>query len=199
MGAGGAGGSDMMLGPAMPLPLVVDSTFAASGFMGDGATPGAITLTNDCAARAPGNIGKCSKFTYTPINGDAEAGTLGMGWGGVYWQSPANNWGTLPGAHIASGATKVTFYAAGAKGGEVVTFIVGGITGPNYQDPPKVELANQVLTTTMTQYSIDLTGFTYVSVIGGFGWTMEAKAGADAGTFDPTPVTFSVDGIQWVQ
>jgi len=196
VGAGGAGGAGGMavLEPASPLPLVVDTFYARSGFMGDGATPGAIVLAADCPMRAPGGIGMCSKFTYNPI----AAGPLG--WGGVYWQSPANNWGTMPGKHIEAGATKVTFYAAGAKGGEVVTFLVGGIGmgADPYQDPPSVKLANQVLTTTMTAYSIDLTGFTYVSVIGGFGWTIEAPA-VDAGAFDPTPITFYVDGIQWVK
>jgi len=185
------------------LPIVVDDLFAASGFMGDGANPGAIVLANaptDCPARAPGNpVGKCSKFTYTPVNAGNPQAFMPAGWGGVYWQAPANNWGTLPGQHIEAGATKVTFYAAGAKGGEVVSFIAGGIMGTAYQDPPKVELGNQVLTTTMTAYSIDLTGLTYEGIIGGFGWTIEAKAGADAGLFDPTPVSFYVDGIQWVK
>jgi hypothetical protein len=160
--------------------------------MGDGATPNTIVLAADCPMRAPGNIGKCSKFTYTPIVGSMN------NWAGVYWQSPANNWGDSPGHHIEAGATKLTFYAAGAKGGETVSFIAGGIMGAGYQDPPKVELSNQVLTTTMTQYSIDLTGYTYVSIIGGFGWTIEAKALGDGG-FDTTPITFYVDGIQWVK
>jgi hypothetical protein len=191
-GVGGAGGS-AVLEPATPLPLVVDTFYAASGYMGDGATPGAV-VAGACTMRAPGNIGNCSKFTYTPI-----AASL-MGWGGVYWQAPANNWGMMPGKHIEAGATKVTFYAAGAKGGEVVSFVVGGIGmgADPYQDPSKKELVNQVLTTTMTQYTIDLTGFTYVSIIGGFGWTIAATQ-VDAGAYDPTPVSIYIDGIQWVK
>jgi hypothetical protein len=192
VGMGGMAGMAPPLEPAIPLPVVIDTYYAASGFMGDGATPNTIVLGADCPMRAPGMIGKCSKFTYTPA-------AAGVGWGGVYWQAPANNWGDLaPGKHIEAGATKVTFYAAGAKGGEVVTFIAGGIMGTNYQDPPKMQLPNQVLTTTMTQYSIDLTGYNYVSIIGGFGWTIEAKALGDGG-FDSTPITFYVDGIQWVK
>jgi len=158
----GAGGSGAVLGPAAPLPVVVDDLFTPTGFMGDGAMPGAIVLGNgptDCTTRAPGTaIGKCSKFTYTPIVASL------MGWGGVWWQNSPNNWGMMPGQHIEAGATKVTFYAAGAKGGEVVSFIASGVGmgADPYQDPGKVELGNQVLTTTMTQYSIDLTGLTYV-------------------------------------
>jgi hypothetical protein len=97
----GAGGTAVAMCPppdaAIPLPVVVDTFYAASGYMGDGATMGSIAATADCPMRGPGNIGNCAKFTYTPIAG-------GLMWGGVYWQSPANNWGTLPGKHIEAGA-----------------------------------------------------------------------------------------------
>jgi hypothetical protein len=196
-GVGGAGGSGPppVMGPITPLPVVVDSSYAASGYMGDGMMAGSIVADVTCPARGPGNIGKCSKFTYTPVAMST------YGWGGVYWQYPANNWGTMQGERIAPGATKVTFYAAGAKGGEKVNFFVGGLataTGAVYQDPVKVSLDAQVLTTTMTAYTINLTGFTYDAIIGGFGWSIEAPAGADAGAYDPTPIVFYVDGIQWV-
>jgi hypothetical protein len=90
-------------------------------------------------------------------------------WGGVYWQYPVNNWGPLPGKNIEPGATRVTFYAAGNKGGEVVDFLAGGIVGGPCPDFPAVHLIVS-LTTTMTQYSIDLSGITYTSVIGAFAW-----------------------------
>ncbi len=202
-GASGAGGADVgtggsagapLQGPITPLPLTVSAFYAASGYMGDGMVATSIVADHTCPTRAPGNIGDCFKFVYTP------QAVSTYGWGGVYWQSPANNWGTSVGTRIATGATKVSFYAAGAKGGEMISFFVGGITGSMFQDPNKVATIPETvtLTTTMTAYSIDLTGYTYDAIIGGFGWSAAATAAGDAGTFDPTPITFYVDGIQWV-
>jgi len=177
--------------PPAPLPYQVDSIHIASGYMGDGATPGAIVEdpTMSCMTSRPAAaVGKCHKFTYAPVAG-------GLLWAGVYWQSPVNNWGMQAGKRVAPGATKVTFYAAGAKGGEIVTFIVGESTTSLYTDG--VSASNQItLTTTMTKYSLDITGQMYDGVIGGFGWTAAAPAGgaADAAA---ASVTFTVDSIQW--
>jgi len=191
-GTGGAGGAS----DASPLPFVVDSLFIASGYMGDGATPGAILQDDNmtCAPSRPaGAVGHCHKFTYTPIpNPDAA-----VPWGGVYWQYPVNNWGALPGKRIAQGATKVTFLAAGAVGGESVRFLVGGILpqpllGLVNGDTVNVNLT-VVLTNTMTPYLIDLTGQSYDAVLGGFGWVIEVPVGST------TPVAFTVDSIRWEQ
>src|SRR6266436_5043744 len=54
------------------------------------------------------------------------------GWAGVYWQKPANNWGDKSGraGYDLRGATKLTFWARGEKGGERVhEFRMGGIVG----------------------------------------------------------------------
>jgi len=181
-GAGGSGGGDV---PAA-LPFVVDSVFIASGFMGDGSSPGAITQDDNmtCVASRPaGATGHCHKFTYTPA---------ALAWGGVYWQYPVNNWGASPGKRIAAGATKVTFYAAGAVGGESIKFIVGGMMGMANVDTVNASL-QVALTTTMTPYIIDLTGQTYDAVLGGFGWVAEAPVGSTA------PIAFTVDSITWAQ
>jgi len=187
-GTGGAGGSGSTDTPS-PLPFVVDSLFVASGYMGDGASPGAITQDDNmtCVASRPmGAVGHCHKFTYTPVTPDA-----GAGWGGVYWQYPVNNWGAMPGKRIAQGATKITFVASGAKGGETVKFIAGGITGMANNDTLNVNLS-VVLTTTPTPYIIDLTAQTYDAVLGGFGWVID-------GMGSTTPITFTVDNIRWEQ
>jgi hypothetical protein len=78
-------------------------------------------------------------------------------------------------------------------GGEVVSFLAGGIAGMNmsYTDSCKATLMSQTLTTTWTQYSIDLTGQTYSQVLGGFGWTMAGP------TVAGTPQKFFVDDIKW--
>jgi hypothetical protein len=135
------------------------------------------------ASRPPGSTGHCHKFTITPST---------FAWGGVYWQYPVNNWGASPGKRIAPGATKVTFYASGAAGGESVKFVVGGMSGLTYSDTAKAEVS-VVLTTTPTPYIIDLTGQTYDAVLGGFGFAAEVPVGSTA------PIVFTVDSIRWEQ
>lgn len=194
-GAGGTAPSTMgnPNDPPAPLPYQVDSLHIASGYMGDGATPGAIAEdpTMSCMTSRPtGAVGKCHKFTYTPVTG-------GPGWAGVYWQFPVNNWGMQAGKRVAPGATKITFFAAGAKGGEDVKFIVGENTTALYTDGASGS-TEAMLTTTMTKYTIDITGQMYDGVIGAFGWTAAAPAGAGADAA-PISITFTVDSIQWEQ
>jgi hypothetical protein len=176
------------------LPFAVDSVYVASGYMGDGAQPGSITLTpspsvadTTCGGdrAGPGSVGQCHVATYAPVSG-------GVGWGGVYWQYPVNNWGTMMGYAVPSGATAVSFWAKGQTGGEKVTFLIGGISSPGnpYQDTISAK-SPVALTTTWTQYAIDLSGKTYSTVIGGFGWQMSAMDVSSA------PAKFFVDGIEW--
>jgi hypothetical protein len=185
---------DMAMPPAATLPFAVDTAFAPSGFMGDGQMTGAITMlpakmgdSRDCDGQRGSStaVGICHTITYTPPT------TGGMGWAGVYWQYPSNNWGTKAGFPMPPGATKVTFQAKGAKGGEIVKFLAGGIinAGSPYTDSVKATVS-ATLTTSWAPYTIDLTGQSYAQVIGGFGWTMAAM---DAGTSG----TFYVDDIQW--
>ena len=65
----------------------------------------------------------CIKFGYQAQGGG--------GWAGIFWQNPANNWGSRPGAgYDLSRYKKLTFWARGEKGGEVLTEVkVGGIKG----------------------------------------------------------------------
>jgi hypothetical protein len=194
-GTGGAGTGGLMEGgssdsPAT-LPFAVDQYYAASGFMGDGATPGLIVLDNTCRDPRPASaMGQCYRFTY-------QRGAAG--WGGVYWQYPANNWGATPGKRIAPGATRIRFYAAGAAGGEPVSFIAFGVGVGDatavYRDPPTVTVT-QTLTTTMTPYEITLTGQTYDAVIGGFGW-VSPPAGVTLPSDAGAPLVFYVDDIEW--
>ena len=169
-----------------PLPLTVSDVFAPSGYMGDGATPGAIQVdTTACKTPRPAAaLGDCYKVTYT-------LGTLG--WAGVYWQYPANNWGASPGKQIAAGATKVAFYAAGAAGGELLQFLAGGENDGTlpYHDAFKVT-QNQTLTTSLAPYTVDLTGHAYdTGVLGGFAWIATAPLGSTA------PIVFYLDAIAW--
>ncbi len=175
-------------------PFVVDSFFVASGFMGDGETAGTIAMipakptdNSDCQGNraTPGAVGVCHDVTYTP------PASAGKGWGGVFWQYPANNWGTKAGYSIPPGASKVSFWAKGAAGGEQVTFLAGGIAGAGsmYQDTVKSQI-KATLTSAWAQYSIDISGQMYTQVLGGFGWTMTATSVTTSGHF-------YVDGIEW--
>ena len=76
-------------------------------------------------------------------------------------------------------------------GGEKVTFLAGGIinAGSMYTDSLKAS-TTATLTNAWAPYSIDLTGQTYSSVLGAFGWTMVATDAGASGTF-------FVDDIQW--
>jgi hypothetical protein len=203
---GGGGEKDMAQPPPPPgpdmtvlptLPFAVDAVFVASGFMGDGESQGPLTIkpstpgdSTDCNGDRPSTTaaGICHMVTYVPPDPAVK------GWAGIYWQYPDGNWGTIPGYSLPSGATRVTFQAKGSKGGEVISFFVGGIINPMnpYSDTVKASV-KVTLTNAWAPYVIDLTGQSYTSVLGGFGWSMAADdAKASSGVF-------YIDDIQWVE
>jgi len=119
--------------------------------------------------------------------------TQNQGWAGVYWQNPANNWGTKKGGFDLTGMTKVTFWARGAKGGEVIQkFIVGGIKG-TYADTATVEMGPIELTDTWKQYTINLAGKDLSSIIGGFGFVVNADTNPDGARFYIDNIKFEAD------
>lgn len=191
----GGGTMDMaMMQVTGSLPFVVDTVFVTSGFEGDGNMAGPIKMvpsvpgdSTDCNGMRSSTTaaGACHVVTYMP----PATGTAG--WGGVLWQYPANNWGSKAGFTLPAGATKVSFQAKGAKGGEKVTFLAGGIIGAGMPHTDSLKASVTVtLTNAWAPYTIDISGQTYSQVLGGFGWTMVAT---DAGTM----ASFSVDDIQW--
>ncbi|MFA5317836.1 MAG: hypothetical protein WC369_10510, partial [Dehalococcoidales bacterium] len=122
---------------------------------------------------APHSGVTCIKVTYS-----AEQ-KQGAGWAGVYWQNPANNWGTQPGGFDLKGAKKLVFWAKGAKGGEkIAEFKIGGITG-EYGDSDCAGISDVTLTTDWKEYSIDLTGKDLSSISGGFCWVANAASNAE--------------------
>jgi hypothetical protein len=178
--------------PSIALPFYVSDQFLPTGFMGPSLT--SITLSHDATLcktpRQTGAGGDCYTATWAPLLGDA-----GSSWAGVYWQSPANNWGSKPGKPIAPGATKVSFYAAGAKGGESIQLCAGGINSPAgsaslpYSDSFTVKQPAITLTTDWAPYSISLQGTSYTSVLGAFCWVATTTASES--------VTFYLDDIKW--
>ena len=132
--------------------------FAPSGWMGDF---GDIKLNQSCSEN-PKTGKTCMKITYTAEMKQA------AGWTGIFWQQPANNWGDKKGGFDLSGATKLTFWAKGAKGGEkIAEFKMGGITG-EYPDSDSAVVGPIELKKNWEQYSIDLAGKDLSYIIGGF-------------------------------
>jgi hypothetical protein len=123
--------------------FVVSDIFSPSGFMGDGATPGYMTVDFDVAhckqPRPPGAQGYCYSFTYFMDP------THNLDWAGAYWVFPTNSWGAYPGYAIQSqNFQQVRFWAAidmptpaTAAGGGTTFFngIAGGIDGNGFYGP----------------------------------------------------------------
>jgi len=158
-------GNDDMSANSGPAPLIVDSHYAASGYFGSsGDMPGAsIAEDTACPMRGGQGRGKCHHFLWTPgVNVS----------GGVFWQSPANNWGDKPGYALDPGYTQVRFFAWGPVGGETITFISGLNTATDHYQS-KVDL---VLTTTPTEYVLGVRNAYAGAVVSAFGWSTGAKA-----------------------
>ncbi|MBV9866384.1 MAG: hypothetical protein JO316_13610 [Abitibacteriaceae bacterium] len=149
--------------------------YAPSGYMGN---TGAIKMDEN-ATNNP-HAGKTSlRVDYTAKDN----------WGGVVWQSPANDWGDAPGGLNLTGAKKLTFWARGEKGGEKVSFLFGLLAHDKaYFDTAQGKLGDVQLTTDWKQYSIDLTGKDLSRIKTGFAWTVAANG---------EPVTFYLDDIRY--
>lgn len=162
------------------LPAVVygnslkgDTLWFASGYMGDA---GAIRVDDSCKDN-PKEGDNCMKVTFDK----------GDGWGGVVWQSPANDWGKQPGGWDLTGAKKLKFWARGEKGGEKVTF-QAGILDPKlaYTDSSKIIVGEFILTTEWKEYECNLSGKDLSCIKTGFMWLLGGQG---------APVTFYLDEI----
>jgi len=104
----------------------------------------------------------CIKIEYLPKR------SQGAGWMGIYWQNPANNWGSKKSGFDLNGAKELTFWARSAKGGEIISeFKIGGITG-EFSDSDSAGIGPAMLTTDWKEYKIDLEGKDLSHIIGGF-------------------------------
>jgi len=108
---------------------------------------------------------------------------------GVYWQYPDKNWGDFRGLTI-RGASRITFWARGERGGEIVEFIAGGINDKNkpYKDSFRVSTGQVALSEEWRRYEINLFEQNLKSVIGGFCWAVPGN---------PEGVTFYLDDIRY--
>jgi len=136
------------------------------------------------------------KATFRPQSGNS--------WGGFYFmngiflsntEEPQQNWGDCTNAGFnLIGATKLTFFARGEKGGEQVEFFVGGIGWPDkpYRESlPKISTGYVTLSKEWKQYTIDLTGKDLRYVLSGFGWVTNAPRNLGQ------EITFYIDDIRF--
>lgn len=175
------GPAPVLRGKAVELPLTVyaesddQSPYAPSGWMGN--TRG---IKVDAAWKTRPQAGQvCLRCEYA-----AE-----QGWGGVVWQSPANDWGDARGGCDLSGAKRLTFWARGDSGGEVVSFSFGLIgREKKFFDTARRELPRVELGREWKQYEIPVEGLDLSRIKTGFAWTTEAAGRG---------VVFYLDGVRW--
>lgn len=164
------------------LPLVIydeadreHAPYIPTGWMGETKQ---IALAQDCPTRPHG--GK------TCIRADFKSPS---GWGGMVWQHPGDNWGDKPGGWNLSGAKRLTFWARGESGTEVVSFQFGLLgADKRYHDSAKGELKNVRLGTAWQPFSIDLSGADLSRVMTGFAWVVAGQG---------EPVTFYLDDVRY--
>jgi len=151
------------------LPFVIygdesgkQTPFVPSGYMGDGSS---LKVTNfyESAPLLSGEEGKRSLRVVYSAKGKE-------GWTGIYWLSPANNWGKIKGAGFDfSRAKRLTFWVRGEKGGEVIKEIkIGGISTGAYPDSGSAELGPLKLSQDWEQYAIDISQMDARHIVGGF-------------------------------
>lgn len=173
----------------MPFQVYADggsprNHYVPSGYMGD---TQAVAM-NQYWTGHPHRGKTCIKVTYRgAVPGGEE-------WAGVYWQSPADNWGTVPGpaAYDLSRARRLTFWVRGTTGTERVQFLADGITG-RYGDSlrPAVKTPALKLSTAWKQVTITLAGKNLKHIIGGFGWVAAALRNPHGAVFYLDDITYS--------
>lgn len=184
-GGSSAGAPAKQKAQAMPFTVYIDqggrgNHYIPSGWMGD---YGDLKMNPGCT-QGPHGGKTCIQITYSGKM------TQNAGWSGIFWQYPANNWGTKPGGFNLSGAKRLSFWARGAKGGEkIAEFKVGGIAG-EYPDTDSASSGPVELTPQWKQYSIDLNGKDLSNIIGAFAWAASKDDNPDGFIMYLDDITF---------
>ena len=163
---------------AMPYPVYRDGAngpWYVSGYMGN---TGAMKVDDKCSEK-PHSGETCMKIEYS-ANGN---------WAGIFWQSPANDWGDKPGGANLSKAATLVFWARGEKGGEKVSFFMGGIKNKAFSDTANRKLENVTLKKEWTRYRIPLDGEDLSQIKTGFGFNFGGQG---------KPFAFYLDDIEYV-
>lgn len=159
--------------------------FIPSGWMGN---TKAIKMNQKVSVDGKSLDDTCIKFSFTPSKEDT------VTWAGVYWQFPANNWGTIDRAYDLSIYKKMKFKVRGEVGKEYInSFGIGGITGTTASgDSGNAEIGPIELTKEWKEYEINLDGVDLSHIIGGFVWSID-------GDFNQGPTSFYLDEIRFVK
>jgi hypothetical protein len=183
-------------GPLNPA-FVVSDHFTPSGYMGDGTVVGVVEqVAAVCPDRAPEAVGDCYRVVYTPPSPPMKS------FAGVYWQFPANNWGTYYGHKVNAGATHARVWARAERADltstYTITFKAGGIfdTTLPHQDSLQASGTAVNLTSQWQSYDVSFDGAKYDEVIGAFAWVVNLSTDASASA-NPAPIVFYIDGITW--
>ena len=177
-GADGAGAAAALPPPAGPFAV---SQYFAPDLLGDGATPGKISvdINDHCKVRPDGARGACYRFVYT--FGD-------VAWGGAQWLIGGSNWGQQPGLPItAASLHRVSFYAAEDGGTDIVNFVIGGVNGAagvppgTYTDTFERQVS-ETLSADWQKFEIDIpqpSDFQppITSLLGAFTWAVKLDCG----------------------
>ena len=161
----------------LPLAVYSDASvnWTPSGYMGN---TRALKVDENCTDN-PFSGKSCIRIDYLDH----------IGWAGIFWQSPANDWGDKPGGRNLTGATTLVFRARGLRGGETVTFFMGGLKDKPYSDTANAELKSVRLKKEWTRYRIPLDGLNLETVKTGFGFSLSN---------DGDPFSFFLDEIMYI-
>ena len=159
--------------------------FVPSGYMGDSQSISIKTAYSPESAPAKGGEPGKTMLEVTYKGKGRE------GWAGVYWLTPANNWGRVKGAGFdLSKADRLTFWLRGARGGERIAAIkVGGVNG-DYPDSDEASLGAVRLSQDWEKYTIDLKGKDLRHIIGGFCFVVRRSDNPRGATFYLDEVVF---------
>jgi len=167
--------------PRLPIAVYEDRfenmPWAPSGWMG-----GVDSLTLDGNSTEHVHEGKHAiRMRYTGK----------LGWVGVAWQHPPNNWGDKDGGFDLTGATKLEVWARGEYGGEKVTFGVGLLDSARaYPDSAIVKTETIELAAEWRRYDLPLEGEDLSSLKTGFVVTLQGRR---------SPVTIYLDDIRFTR
>ena len=173
--------------PVLQAPFDVSRHYRPGGFMGDGEKCANCIEINDAysgKARPGSGHAFSVRVSYSQ--------TAEKKFAGIYRSWPDHNWGEHPGWRV-TGATRVSFWAAGDKGGEIVEFKAGGIAKGDkrpFSDTFEASLGKVVLTKEWQHFDIDLGSCSLKDVIGAFAWTAAAN-------WNPKPTVFYLDDIRY--
>jgi len=164
--------------------------FAPSGYMGDYQA----IQYNECARLTDVWEETSIEIRYDPGLENE------VGWAGIYWQEPENNWGYYPEGYDLESFAQLRFRARSSQPGSQVQFFVGGVytgTHPSSISEPiyAIEADSDgfvTLTAEWQEFHIALQNADLSHVIDGFGWVAAAEK-------TPTGVTVYVDDIVFSQ